>query len=106
VHFETGSARIEKRSHELLDQIATMVKDHPEVGRIRVEGYTDNVGAPSINLDLSRDRADSVRAALIERGVPHDRLRTQGYGESHPVAPNGTRAGRAKNRRVEFVSTK
>ena len=83
-----------------------MVKEHPEVGRIRIEGYTDNVGPPDMNLRLSRERADSVRAALIERGVAHDRLRTEGYGESHPVAPNRTRAGRAKNRRVEFVATK
>ena len=44
--------------------------------------------------------------ALVERGVSRDRLRTEGYGESHPVAPNRTRAGRAKNRRVEFVATK
>ena len=106
VHFETGSARIQKRSKELLDQIAAMVKEHPEVGRIRVEGYTDNVGPPDMNLKLSRERADSVRVALIERGVRSDRLRTEGYGETHPVAPNRTRAGRAKNRRVEFVAAK
>ena len=83
-----------------------MVKEHPEVGRIRIEGYTDNVGPPDMNLKLSRDRAESVRVALVERGVARDRLRTEGYGESHPVAPNRTRAGRAKNRRVEFVATK
>jgi outer membrane protein OmpA-like peptidoglycan-associated protein len=106
VHFETGSARIQKRSHALLDQIAVMVKEHPEVGHIRVEGYTDNVGPPDVNLRLSRERADSVRAALIERGVAAHRLRTQGFGETHPVAPNRTRAGRAKNRRVEFVASK
>jgi outer membrane protein OmpA-like peptidoglycan-associated protein len=106
VHFETGSAKIQRRSKELLDQIAYMVKEHPEVGRIRIEGYTDNVGPPDMNLRLSHDRADSVRAALIERGVARDRLRTEGFGETHPVAPNRTRAGRAKNRRVEFVATK
>jgi outer membrane protein OmpA-like peptidoglycan-associated protein len=106
VHFDTGSSRIQRRSDGLLDQIAFMVKDHPEVGRIRVEGYTDNVGPPDMNVRLSRERADSVRNALIERGVPRDRLRTEGYGESHPMAPNRTRAGRAKNRRVEFVASK
>ena len=106
VHFETGSARIERRSKELLDQIAFMVKEHPEVGRIRIEGYTDNVGPPDLNVKLSRERAESVRVALVERGVARDRLRTEGYGESHPLAPNRTRAGRAKNRRVEFVATK
>jgi outer membrane protein OmpA-like peptidoglycan-associated protein len=106
VHFETGSARIQKRSYPLIDQIAVMVKEHPEVGHIRVEGYTDNVGPPDLNLRLSRERAESVRAALIERGVPPHRLRAQGFGETHPTAPNRTRAGRAKNRRVEFVASK
>jgi outer membrane protein OmpA-like peptidoglycan-associated protein len=104
VHFESGSARIQKRSNVLLDQIADVVKEHPEVHRIRVEGYTDNVGPPDMNLKLSRERADSVRHALTERGVPQHRLVTQGFGESHPTAPNRTRAGRAKNRRVEFVA--
>ncbi|MDB4965134.1 MAG: OmpA/MotB domain protein [Myxococcales bacterium] len=106
VQFDTGSARIQRRSGALLDQIAVMVKEHPEVGRIRVEGYTDNVGPPDMNLRLSRERADSVKEALIQRGVPRDRLRTEGYGEAHPIAPNRTRAGRAKNRRVEFVATR
>ena len=106
VHFETGSARIQKRSDELLVQIAAMVKEHPEVGRVRIEGYTDNVGPPDMNLRLSRERADSVRERLIAHGVPRARLETQGFGESHPAAPNRTRAGRAKNRRVEFVATR
>jgi len=106
VHFETGSARIQKRSDELLVQIAVMVKEHPEVGRVRIEGYTDNVGPPDMNLRLSRERAESVRERLIAHGVPRARLETQGFGESHPTAPNRTRAGRAKNRRVEFVAVR
>jgi outer membrane protein OmpA-like peptidoglycan-associated protein len=106
VHFDTGSARIQKRSDALLDQIAIMVKEHPEVGRVRVEGYTDNVGPPEMNVHLSRERADSVRERLIALGVPRARLETQGFGELHPTAPNRTRAGRAKNRRVEFVATR
>ncbi|MCU1279219.1 MAG: OmpA/MotB domain protein [bacterium] len=106
VHFETGSARIQKRSDALVEQIAAMVKEHPEVGRIRIEGHTDNVGPPDVNLRLSRERAESVRERLIALGVPRARLETQGFGESHPTAPNRTRAGRAKNRRVEFVATR
>jgi outer membrane protein OmpA-like peptidoglycan-associated protein len=104
VHFDTGSARIQKRSDPLLEQVAAMIKDHPEVGRVRVEGYTDNVGPPEMNLRLSRERAKSVRDRLIALGVRPARLETEGYGETHPAAPNRTRAGRAKNRRVEFVS--
>jgi outer membrane protein OmpA-like peptidoglycan-associated protein len=106
VHFETGSARIQKRSDELLVQIAAMVKEHPEVGRVRIEGYTDNVGPPDMNVRLSRERAESVRERLVAHGVPRARLETQGFGESHPAAPNRTRAGRAKNRRVEFVAVR
>jgi outer membrane protein OmpA-like peptidoglycan-associated protein len=106
VHFDTGSAHIQKRSYALLDNVAVLMREHPEIGRVVVEGHTDNVGPPELNLRLSRERADSVRNALIERGVRRDRLRTQGFGESRPVAPNRTRAGRAKNRRVEFVASK
>jgi outer membrane protein OmpA-like peptidoglycan-associated protein len=104
VHFETGSARIQKRSDPLLEQIAAMVREHPEVGRVRIEGYTDNVGPPDMNLRLSRERAEAVRERLVALGVPKARLEKEGYGESHPTAPNRTRAGRAKNRRVEFVA--
>ena len=106
VHFDTGSARIQKRSDALLEQIAIMVKEHPEVGRVRIEGYTDNVGPPDMNLRLSRERAESVRERLVKLGVRSGRLETQGFGETHPTAPNRTRAGRAKNRRVEFVAIK
>jgi outer membrane protein OmpA-like peptidoglycan-associated protein len=106
VHFDSASAHIQKRSDSLIEQIAVMVKDNPEIGRIRIEGYTDNVGPPALNVRLSRERAESVRERLIALGVPRARLETQGFGESHPTAPNRTRAGRAKNRRVEFVATK
>jgi outer membrane protein OmpA-like peptidoglycan-associated protein len=106
VHFDSGSAHIQKRSYALLDQIADVMKDHREIGHVVVEGHTDNVGPPELNLRLSRERAESVRAALIERGVPPGRLRTAGFGESRPLAPNRTRAGRAKNRRVEFVASR
>jgi outer membrane protein OmpA-like peptidoglycan-associated protein len=106
VHFDTGSARIQKRSDPLLEQIAVMVKEHPEVGHVRIEGYTDNVGPPEMNLRLSRERAESVRERLVALGVPRGRLETAGFGETHPTAPNRTRAGRAKNRRVEFVAAR
>jgi outer membrane protein OmpA-like peptidoglycan-associated protein len=106
VHFDTGSAHIQKRSNALLDQIAFLMKEHREIHQVVIEGHTDNVGPPDLNLRLSRERADAVKVALVERGVHHERLRTQGFGESHPMAPNRTRAGRAKNRRVEFVASK
>jgi outer membrane protein OmpA-like peptidoglycan-associated protein len=104
--FKTGSDEPLPKSHGLLDQIATVLKDHPEVGHVRIEGHTDNVGADQMNLELSQKRADSVKRALVERGVREETLSTKGYGETRPIAPNETKAGRARNRRVEFVATR
>ncbi len=103
VQFATGSAHIDRRSEPLLDQIGQALVANPQVGKIRVDGHTDNVGGTGINQKLSEERAASVREALIKRGVDGDRLATRGYGESRPVAPNKSPAGRAKNRRVEFI---
>jgi outer membrane protein OmpA-like peptidoglycan-associated protein len=79
------------------------MRANPEVKHLRIEGHTDDVGGDDINQRLSEDRAKSVKRALVDRGVEDGRLRTGGYGESNPIAPNRTRAGRAKNRRVEFI---
>jgi OmpA-OmpF porin, OOP family len=102
IQFETGSARIHKRSGPLLDQIAQALDNHPQVKRVRIEGNTDNVGPPPLNQKLSEDRAASVKEALATRGVAEDRLVTKGNGENKPIAPNKTAGGRQKNRRVEF----
>jgi len=104
VQFATGSADILPQSHGLLDQIAGVMKDHPEIAEMRIEGHTDNVGDAAFNLKLSQKRADSVKAYLAKRGVNAKRLETRGYGMGKPVAPNDTPAGRAENRRVEFVA--
>ena len=103
VQFRTGSDEIDRRSEPLLDQIGEALNAHPEVRNVEIQGHTDNVGGPSINNKLSQDRAAAVKVALEKRGVDGDRLSTRGYGESSPIAPNTTKAGRAKNRRVEFV---
>jgi outer membrane protein OmpA-like peptidoglycan-associated protein len=105
VQFGNGSANIDRRSEPLLDQIGQALRASPEVGTLRIEGYTDNVGDPRFNQRLSEERAASVREALIKRGVDRDRLTTRGFGESRPIAPNRSPAGRAKNRRVEFIIT-
>jgi OOP family OmpA-OmpF porin len=65
-----------------------------------VAGFTDNVGAPDVNLQLSQRRADSVRAFLVGKGIAADRLTAKGNGEEDPVADNSTVEGRAENRRV------
>ena len=103
VQFKTGSAEIDKKSDPLLDQLAAAMEANPNVKKLRIEGHTDNVGGTDINQRLSEDRARSVKDALTARGVSGDRLGTAGHGESRPAAPNSSRAGRAKNRRVEFI---
>jgi OmpA-OmpF porin, OOP family len=102
IQFETGSARIHRRSEPLLDQIAQALGAHPQVKKVRIEGNTDNVGPPPLNQKLSEERAASVKEALVKRGVDEDRLTTKGNGETKPIAPNKSAGGRQKNRRVEF----
>src|SRR6185295_6452515 len=103
VQFETGSAQIKPKSKKLLDQVARLMEEHKDIKRIRIEGHTDEVGPSMSNQTLSEHRAESVRKALIQRGVSPGRLTARGRGETQPIAPNKTAAGRAKNRRVEFV---
>jgi outer membrane protein OmpA-like peptidoglycan-associated protein len=105
VQFGNNSARIDRRSEPLLDQIAQALVANPGVGHVLVEGHTDNVGDRRFNQRLSEDRAVAVREALIKRGVDGDRLATRGFGETRPIAPNKSPAGRTKNRRVEFIIT-
>jgi outer membrane protein OmpA-like peptidoglycan-associated protein len=102
VYFDTDKDVIQERSFELLDGIATVIKAHPEVGRIRVEGHTDAQGPREHNLDLSKRRAKAVVRHLAGKGVDEQRLRSEGFGPDRPVADNKTIDGRAKNRRVEF----
>jgi outer membrane protein OmpA-like peptidoglycan-associated protein len=103
VLFKIGSAEVQPKSEPLLDDIARALKDHPELQHIRIEGNTDNVGDPSFNERLSEARADSVKKALVARGVPANRLDTKGLGDAHAISSNSTATGRARNRRVEFV---
>ena len=105
VQFATNSSRIDRRSEPLLDQIGQALNANPGVA-IRIDGHTDNVGDPRFNQRLSEGRAAAVREALIKRGVDGDRMATRGFGESRPIAPNKSPAGRAKNRRVEFIITR
>jgi outer membrane protein OmpA-like peptidoglycan-associated protein len=101
--FKTGSDEPLEKSHQLLDDIADTLKGNPDVGPLRIEGHTDNVGDDNFNLRLSQKRADSVKRALVDRGVKEEILSTRGFGERKPIAPNETPAGRARNRRVEFI---
>jgi outer membrane protein OmpA-like peptidoglycan-associated protein len=102
VHFDTNRASIKRRSHSVLEQVAAVLEANPDIRLMRVQGHTDARGAEQSNLELSQQRAVSVKEFLIERGVDARRLSARGYGESHPIADNETKEGRAQNRRVEF----
>jgi OOP family OmpA-OmpF porin len=103
VNFQLGSAVIEKDSYSILNQVALVLRAHPEIKRIRVEGHTDETGTRELNMQLSRERANAVRRYLISRGVRPSRLSAQGFGPDRPIAKGNDEAARAKNRRVEFV---
>jgi outer membrane protein OmpA-like peptidoglycan-associated protein len=103
IQFASESDRISAKSEPLIDQIADALRDHPDMGKVRIVGHTDNKGSDGFNLRLSQRRAESVKRALTRRGIDPRRLMTTGLGEAAPVAPNTTPAGRAENRRVDFV---
>ena len=104
VHFQTGSADITADSEGALNELVSTLQAHPD-WKVRIEGFTDNVGSQEANLKLSSDRAGSVINWLADHGIDRSRLSSKGFGESRPVATNSTEAGRAKNRRVEVVRT-
>lgn len=101
--FDSGKAQLKDSSTRVLIDALDMIKAHPG-RRILVTGYTDNMGNPGSNLKLSTARAEAVRNWLIEAsGIPATQFAIQGYGDTRPIADNGTEAGRAKNRRVEIT---
>jgi OmpA-OmpF porin, OOP family len=99
-NFETGQATLQESSYAVLDElVAYLVRKDDE--RIEVGGHTDNVGKAASNLTLSLDRANTVRAYLLTKGIDPDRVYAKGYGMSEPIAPNTDADGRAQNRRTE-----
>ncbi len=102
VYFQTNSAKLLPRSNKLLDNVARVLRAHPEIGNIRIEGHTDDRGDDAYNLKLSQQRAESVRAYLAKKQVPVERLDAKGFGKGAPLDPLRTPDARAANRRVEF----
>ena len=100
--FDTGKATIKPESDTELDRIAEYMKANPTV-RFEVQGHTDNQGSDKVNDPLSQERAEAVVKALEAKGVDGFNLRAVGQGSHEPVADNSTDAGRAQNRRVEFI---
>ena len=102
VYFETAKAVIKSESFNLLDQVATIMKDNPEITGLRIEGHTDSRGNDAYNLKLSKERAAAVLEYLVERGVDRDRLESEGFGETQPLDTRQNETAWAKNRRVDF----
>jgi len=102
IGFNTGSAGITKAGQTVLKSLVAPLKAGG-AARVVIGGYTDNVGDAKANLRLSKSRANSVKVFLVKRGVNAKRLIARGYGETKPIAPNSTEAGRQKNRRIEFT---
>lgn len=104
IFFETNKFQLDPKSQAELDKVVQLLNDNPTL-KIEISGYTDNVGKPSDNLSLSNNRAKSVVAYLINKGIASQRLVAKGYGETKPVADNTTEEGKAKNRRTELKVT-
>lgn len=102
VLFKTDSAELLPGAANRLDHLASVLTQHPDY-TVQVEGYTDSTGTAAYNQVLSQQRAESVRRALIARGVDPARVQAMGYGQSAPVASNDTPEGRQLNRRVDVV---
>ena len=102
IHFDFDKAVIQPDSNALLDDITTALKHFPK-WRLRITGHTDSTGDAAYNEELSMNRANAIKQALVERGIDAARLETLGMGEKQPVASNDTPEGQALNRRVELV---
>ncbi|WP_043400535.1 OmpA family protein [Archangium violaceum] len=103
VFFATGKAIIQPRSFKMLDQVAKILQQHPEVDQMVIEGHTDDRGNAEANRKLSLARAEAVKGYLVKKGVEPSRLEAKGFGPDRPIDSNKTEKGRAANRRVEFI---
>lgn len=101
VTFDVGSYTLKPQFRQTLDQVAASLKQYPN-SLIDVYGHTDSTGSDAFNQTLSENRARTVANYLSSQGVSQARIRSQGFGETMPVADNATDAGRQRNRRVEI----
>lgn len=102
ITFATGQSAIQSQFYPVLNNLANTLNQFADT-RIQIAGHTDNVGSDASNLQLSQQRANSVRGYLMGAGVAAQRMQAVGYGESRPVADNSTDYGRTQNRRVEIT---
>ena len=101
VSFASGSSKLLASSNASLDKVLTVMIENPTL-KLSIEGHTDNSGDDARNMQLSEDRAAAVKSYLVNKGISEDRIKSEGFGETRPIADNKTSAGRTKNRRVEI----
>ena len=101
IAFAPGSSSIEATSQSVLDTIADILRECPDTNFV-IEGHTDSQGRDEMNLSLSHRRANAVLYGLLSRRILIAGLTAKGFGETQPIADNGTEAGRAANRRIAF----
>ncbi len=105
IKFKTGKAEVDPACDRTMTAIAAIMADYPGF-HVQVDGHTDNVGNPAANQKLSEERAQAVVDYLVrKKGVDGKRLSAKGFGDAQPIASNKTKAGQAKNRRVDFTVT-
>ena len=102
VYFDQSEYRLLPESYTELNKLVRAMTQNPRL-QIEIGGHTDNVGDPRLNLALSENRANVITTYLVRNGVDNQRIEAKGYGGTRPIADNATEAGRAKNRRVEFM---
>jgi outer membrane protein OmpA-like peptidoglycan-associated protein/lipid-binding SYLF domain-containing protein len=100
--FDTAKYEIEPAFESTLDQVANVLRNNPDL-RVRIDGHTDAAGTELFNLGLSQKRAEAVKAALVQRGIPPERLEARGFGESVPVVRADAEQRARQNRRVEMT---
>ena len=102
INFDLDKATLRPESMGVLNQIAKLMASDPSL-KFEIDGHTDNSGTPPHNLELSNERAASVRSQLIAMGIDGSRLTTKGFGDTKPLQSNESPEGKADNRRVEFI---
>ena len=105
VQFGAGQTDLLPLSRDELDKLVELLEKNPDMD-VDVIGHTDSSGNAGANKKLSEERAEAVEEYLVENGIDRDRINARGYGESYPIASNGTSSGRLKNRRIEIIVSK